>query len=98
MDTKKDSAVSDVPTFKVARVGNDRKRKGGAFSFLRGGGNARGVWTGATGGSGAGGAAGAMGMTFTKAMLSLVATAVLGIAGVQMGKMQMAAKAGAAAP
>ena len=62
MDTKKDSAASDVPTFKVARVGNDRKRKGAGFSFLRGGG-ARGVWSGATGGSGA--AVNALGMSIS---------------------------------
>ncbi|MBI2788843.1 MAG: hypothetical protein HYX59_09195 [Elusimicrobia bacterium] len=88
MDTKKDSAVSDVPTFKVARVGNDRKRKGGGFSFLRGGG-ARGAWSGAAGGSGAGGAgaaAGLAGMTLSKGLLIfLVAVGGLGAAG--LGRM-----------
>lgn len=77
MDTKKDSAVSDVPTFKVARVGNDRKRKGGGFSFLRGGG-ARGAWSGVAGGSGAGGGAAAFagaGLSLSKAMLIFLVTA-----------------------
>lgn len=54
MDTKKDSAVSEVPTFKVARVGKDRKRKGAGFSWLRSGG-ARGGFSGAVGGAGEGG-------------------------------------------
>jgi hypothetical protein len=87
MDTKKDSAVSDVPTFKVARVGNDRKRKGGGLSFLRGGGT-RGVWSGAAGGAGgAGGAAGGIaalagGFNMSTAMLVfLVAVTGMGLAG-----------------
>lgn len=89
MDTKKDSAVSDVPTFKVARVGNDRKRKGGGFSFLRGGG-ARGAWSGAAGGSGAGGGAaglaGMAGMSLSKGLLIfLIAVGGLGAAG--LGRM-----------
>jgi hypothetical protein len=90
MDTKKDSSVSDVPTFKVARVGQDRKRKGGGFSFLRGGSGTRGVWSGATGGSGVGGgaAASAVGMTFSKTMLMLVVMSSLGAAGIQLGKMR----------
>ena len=66
MDTKKDSAVSDVPTFKVARVGKDRK-KGGGLSFLRGGG-ARGSFSGAAGGAGSG--AGAAGLS--KAILGIM--------------------------
>jgi len=92
MDTKKDSAVSDVPTFKVARVGNDRKRKGAGFSFLRGGG-ARGTWNGALGGSGAGGfggaggLAGAFGMSFTKAILMIAAVGGLTSAAVLVGSM-----------
>ena len=96
MDTKKDSSVSDVPTFKVARVGNDRKRKGGGFSFLRGGGT-RGVWSGATGGSGAGVGIGAgagsgglsallAGVTFSKAMILLL-VAVGGLGAVSLGRM-----------
>ncbi|MDD5302787.1 MAG: hypothetical protein PHS14_06715 [Elusimicrobia bacterium] len=85
MDTKKDSAVSGVPTFKVARVGNDRKRKGGGLSFLRGGGT-RGVWSGVSGGSGAGGAAvNALGMSFSKVMLTIMLTAGIGSAAVYMG-------------
>lgn len=88
MDTKKDSAISDVPTFKVARVGNDRKRKGGGFSFLRGGGS-RGAWSGATGGSGAaggaGGAAGVLGMNFSKVMLTVLMTATVGSGAVYLG-------------
>lgn len=91
MDTKKDSATSDVPTFKVARVGNDRKRKGGAFSFLRGGGT-RGVWQGATGGAGAGGAGGGAaalagaGINLSKMMLILLVSAG-GIGAVGLGRM-----------
>jgi hypothetical protein len=92
MDTKKDSAISDVPTFKVARVGEDRKRKGGAFSFLRGGG-ARGSWSGATGGSGlagagaggTGGLAGALGLNFTKLMMTIFLTASVGSGAVYLG-------------
>ncbi|MBI2385004.1 MAG: hypothetical protein HYV14_03210 [Elusimicrobia bacterium] len=85
MDTKKDSSVSDVPTFKVARVGSDRKRKGGGFSFLRGGGS-RGAWSGATGGSGAaGGAGGALGMNFSKVMLTILMTATVGSGAVYLG-------------
>lgn len=87
MDTKKDSAISDVPTFKVARVGNDRKRKGGAFSFLRGGSSTRGVWSGATGGAGAGGSAtvNALGMSLSKAMLAIMVTASIGSGAVYLG-------------
>lgn len=91
MDTKKDSATSDVPTFKVARVGEDRKRKGGAFSFLRGGSAPRGAWSGATGGSGlagaggTGGLAGALGLNFTKLMMTIFLTASLGSAAVYLG-------------
>lgn len=92
MDTKKDSSTSDVPTFKVARVGHDRKRKGGAFSFLRGGG-ARGAWSGATGGSGAAGigAGGATalagaGLNFSK-FLILLLVSVGGIGAIGLGRM-----------
>lgn len=96
MDTKKDSSVSDVPTFKVARVGNDRKRKGGGFSFLRGGGT-RGVWSGAAGGSGAGVGLGAgagsgglaallSGMTLSNAMLVFL-VAVGGLGAIGLGRM-----------
>lgn len=92
MDTKKDSAISDVPTFKVARVGKDRKRKGGALSFLRGGG-ARGSFSGATGGAGAGaggsGAAGAFASTFVKSMLSIALASGIGAAAVGAGYMGM---------
>ncbi len=83
MDTKKETADSEVPTFKVARVGNDRKRKGAGFSFLRGGG-ARGVWSGAAGGSGAGGAAIGAGLS-KMALIALVSFAGLGAAG--LGRM-----------
>lgn len=92
MDTKKDAAISDVPTFKVARVGEDRKRKGGAFSFLRGGSGPRGAWSGATGGSGlaagaggTGGLAGALGLNFTKLMMTIFLTASVGSAAVYLG-------------
>lgn len=93
MDTKNDSSLSDVPTFKVARVGNDRKRKGGAFSFLRSGG-ARGSWSGATGGAGGVGGVGAGGMgaaagagfTFSKVML-ICLVSVGGLGAVGLGRM-----------
>lgn len=90
MDTKKDSATAEVPSFKIARVGNKRKRKGGAFSFLRGG-APRGAWSGAAGGSGAS-AVGGAGFTFGQAMMSVIVTCVLGAAGVQLGKMQNAGR------
>ncbi|MEQ1918604.1 MAG: hypothetical protein ABL955_05345 [Elusimicrobiota bacterium] len=81
MDTKKETSASEAPTFKVARVGKDRKGKGGAFSFLRSGGT-RGVWTGAAGGSGAGSAAVGAGLTFSKLMIiGLVSITGLGAAG-----------------
>jgi len=79
--TNKDSAASEVPTFKVARVGQERKRKGGGFSFLRGGGT-RGVWSGAAGGSGA---ASATGMTLSKVMMIMLATSVIGTGAVYVG-------------
>jgi len=107
MDNKKDSSISEVPTFKVARVGEDRKRKKGGFTFLRGSGP-RGSWTGATGGSGAGGMGGlsglsgamgggggiagllsrvaaGFGMSFTKAMLMILATSAIGAASILYG-------------
>ena len=81
MDTKKETTVGGSPTLKVARVGKERKRKGGIFSFLRSGGG-RAVWTGATGGSGAGSAAVGAGLTFSKLMLiGLVSMTGLGAAG-----------------
>ncbi len=90
MDTKKDSSTSDVPTFKVARVGNDRKRKGGGLSFLRGGGT-RGAWSGATGGAGAGGAGGVAalfggGMTLSNAMI-VALIALGGLGALSLGRM-----------
>lgn len=97
MDTKKDSAASEVPTFKVARVGQERKRKGGAFSFLRGGSAPRGVWQGAAGGSGAGGA-GAVGMTFSKIMTILVVTSVVGSGAIYTGSRSAAKTRIAGAP
>ena len=82
MDTKKDSAVGDAPTFKLARVGKDRKRKGGGFSFLRGAGR-RGAWVGAVGASGA--PVNALGLTFSKAMLSVMLTGGIGSGAIYMG-------------
>ncbi|UPT73020.1 MAG: hypothetical protein M0D55_14090 [Elusimicrobiota bacterium] len=101
MDTKKDSAASDVPTFKVARVGNDRKRKGAGFSFLRSGGS-RGGFSGATGGSGSGGGlggllggagggagaqAGFFASKFVQAMLSVMLAGGIGSAAIYIGAM-----------
>lgn len=99
MDTKKDSAVSDVPTFKVARVGKDRKRKGAGFSWLRSGGGKSG-WSGATGGSGGfggafggmagsgvGGAGSFLASKFTQAMLAVMLASGLGSAAIYVGYM-----------
>lgn len=108
MDTNKDASISDVPTFKVARVGQQRKRKGGMFSFLRGGGaGPRGAWSGATGGAGAasmGGSGAAFstalngfGLTFSKTMLVILATSVIG-SGAIFGGMLTASKSHMAAP
>ncbi len=104
MDTNKDASISDVPTFKVARVGKERKRKGGAFSFLRGGSGPRAAWSGATGGSGAagvgGGSAAALngfGLTFSKTMIVIFATSVLG-SGAILGGMLSASNSRPAAP
>ncbi|MBI4060294.1 MAG: hypothetical protein HY403_02570 [Elusimicrobia bacterium] len=83
MDTSKDPAVSDVPAFRIARVGKDRRRKGGAFSFLRSSGG-RGGWGGAAGGSGAAGA-GSLGMGFTKTMLAIMLTGGIGSAAIYSG-------------
>lgn len=105
MDTNKDASTSEVPTFKVARVGQARKRKGGAFSFLRGGGaGPRGAWSGATGGSGAASVGGysatalnGFGLTFSKTMLVIIATSVIG-SGAIYGGIQSAANSRPAAP
>ena len=91
MDTKNDSSISDVPTFKVARVGNDRKRKGGGWSFLRGSG-ARGVWSGASGGAGAGvgiaGGAGAIGAGFGLSNFAIIlAVSLIGLGLAGLGRM-----------
>ncbi len=82
MDTKKDSAVGDVPSFRIARVGKDRKRKGGGLAFLRGA-SRRGVWVGAAGASGA--PVNALGLTFSKAILSVIMTAGIGSGAIYMG-------------
>jgi len=106
MDTNKDASMSDAPTFKVARVGQQRKRKGGMFSFLRGGGaGPRGAWSGATGGSGAASVGGGFsatalngfGLTFGKTMLVIIATSVIG-SGAIFGGMLSASKSHMAAP
>jgi len=104
MDTNKDSAVSEVPTFKVARVGKERKRKGGAFSFLRGGGGPRAGWTGATGGSGAAGLGGAaavaspLGMSVAKVFMMIVATSLIGSGAVFVGTISGSKSGKAGAP
>lgn len=87
MDTKKDSSTSDVPTFKVARVGQERKRKGAGLSFLRGGGT-RGVWSGAAGGTGGSGAAGLFGLgVHATKMAILLLVSVAGLGAVSLGRM-----------
>src|SRR5688572_1075001 len=76
METKKDSATADVPTFKIARVGSDRKKKKGVLTgFLRSGGGGRSAWSGATGGAGAGagGAGGILGGMTLSQMIAAVA-------------------------
>lgn len=97
MDTKKDSAVSEVPTFRVARVGKDRKRKGAGLSWLRSGGS-RGGFSGAMGGAGEGGAAfGALGgaggaggffaNSFIRAMLGIMLAGGIGATAMYVGSL-----------
>jgi hypothetical protein len=97
MDTKKDSELCDVPTFTVVRVGKDRKRKGGAFAFLRGGG-ARGSFSGATGGAGAGGASGFFASSFVKTMLSIMMASGIGSAAMYAGTLSNSAAKRAVKP
>ena len=85
MDTNK--AAYEVPTFKVARVGNDRKRRGGGLPWLRGsGGGARGVWSGA-GGAGSGASVNVLGMTMSKTLLAVMVTCGIGSASIYAGNM-----------
>lgn len=49
--------TTTVPEFKIAKVGKDRKRKGGGLPFFGGGAKGGGLFSGAVGGSGAAGGA-----------------------------------------
>ena len=111
MDTQ-NSAVTDVPEFKLAKVGKgkrERKRAGAGWFGSKGGS----AFSGAFGGSGAGaGAAGALGaavggaegalgfagMTLTKALLAMLIAGGLGAAAWTIGRsMSSDADGGAAA-
>lgn len=82
MDTQ-NSAVTEIPNFKLAKVGKDRERKRGGAGWLgaRGAGSG---FSGAVGGSGAG--AGFAGMSLAKTALSLMIAAGLSAGAWQFGK------------
>jgi hypothetical protein len=64
--------TAEVPEFKIARVGKERKRRGAGVPLFGGGGNGAGLFAGATGGSGTGAAAGMAGLLGKVVMLGLV--------------------------
>lgn len=67
--------TAEVPEFKIARVGKDRKRRGAGVPWLGGGGNGSGLFAGATGGAGSGAAAGGLaGLLGKVAVLALIGT------------------------
>lgn len=67
--------TAEVPEFKIARVGKDRKRRGAGVPWLGGGGNGGGLFAGATGGAGSGAAAGGLaGLLGKVAVLALIGT------------------------
>jgi hypothetical protein len=87
---------SDVPTFKLAKVGQDRKKKRGGGAWFSGGqgggsglGSLLGAGEGAGGmlGEGAGGLFGMAGMTAGKALVALLIAAGLSAGAWQIGKM-----------
>jgi hypothetical protein len=82
MDTQ-NSAVTDVPNIRLAKVGKDRERKRGGAGWLgaRGAGSGFG---GAVGGSGAG--AGFAGMSAAKVILSLVVAGSVSAGAWQFGR------------
>ncbi len=63
--------TNTVPEFKIARVGKDRKRKGGGLPFFGGGSGSGSVFSGAVGGSGV---AGGMGLLGKIGVLALIGT------------------------
>jgi hypothetical protein len=65
--------TAEVPEFKIAKVGKDRKRRGAGVPWLGGGGKGAGLFSGATGGVGSGAAAG-MGLLGKVAVLGLIGT------------------------
>ncbi|MDX6768051.1 MAG: hypothetical protein SF051_00850, partial [Elusimicrobiota bacterium] len=84
--------TSQVPEFKIAKVGNDRKRRGAGVPWL-GGSNGGGLFSGAAGGSGA--AAGAAGLAGKIGVLALIGT--LSAGAWQVGKSLRPDETGAAA-
>ncbi len=87
MDTQNPATV-EIPNFKLAKVGKDRERKRGAAGWLSGGRGASG-FGGAAGGAGAGGGAGLFGLgtAATKALLTLLVSAIVSAGAWQYGKM-----------
>ena len=86
MDMNKGSGAIDVPAFRVARVGSERRRRGGALAWLRASSpGARGVWGAGAGGSGAAGV-NALGMSASKTLLALMATCAIGSASIYAGQ------------
>lgn len=65
--------AAEVPEFKIAKVGRERKRRGAGLPWLSGG-KGGGLFAGATGGSGAAGAGGLAGLLGKTMVLALVAT------------------------
>jgi hypothetical protein len=80
---KHNSAVTEIPDFKLAKVGKgrERKRAGAGWLGARGAGSA---FSGAAGGSGAG--AGFAGMSLAKTLLSLAIAASLSAGAWQFGR------------
>lgn len=84
---------TDVPTFKLARVGKERKKRGGALSWLRGGsGTGNGSWAGAVGGAGGGGGAVGFLAGAGKILTIIAVTALIGAGAIEYSKRQIAAE------
>jgi hypothetical protein len=92
MDTQNPATI-EVPNFKLAKVGKDREKKRGGAGWLNGGRGAGSGFGGAVGGSGAGGGFSLFGLgaTATKALLTILVSAMVSAGAWQYGKM-MAAK------
>lgn len=92
MDTQ-GAMTADVPDFKLAKVGRDRRRKLGAGFPLFGGGGGAGGWGGALGGTALSG-----GMTLGKGLAVLAVAGGLSAAAWQVGRMLTPGYGGAAKP